>query len=300
MAPFPVALRSDFDRYLSLASTLSGDDRVTQEVRDLIPKSRLLSDGIVAAVRFSEQGATATARRAFEQAVEPLRPELSIMRANGLASGNERRLYRMRRIDGGVVPSRPDLFHVPFDRRELVAPQRYSLLGVPMLYLGSSLMVCWEELGRPPLADTWVAAFDLKPDVDRKVLDFGMPPSFWAKAGEEIGGVERLGRLGPLAAAAVALWPLIAACSYTRTNAHAYYTAEYVVPQMLLSWLVEIDGLAGVRYCSNRLTAPEMWTGALNYVLPARSDRDDGQSAELMAIITALVATCGSAPAAVL
>ena len=42
-----------------------------------------------------------------------------------------------------------EMFHIPFNKRYLVGNQRFSISGLPCLYLGGSPYVCWEELGRP-------------------------------------------------------------------------------------------------------------------------------------------------------
>lgn len=72
------------------------------------------------------------------------------------------------------IPQRGDIFHVPFEKRRLVGNQRYSIAGLPCLYLGSSIWICWEELGRPPLDSVWVSRFRIVKQAS--VLDFQFPP----------------------------------------------------------------------------------------------------------------------------
>jgi hypothetical protein len=80
-------------------------------------------------------------------------------------------LYRIRSDRSEfTIPDRRDIFHVPFEKRRLVGNQRYSITGLPCLYLGSSLWICWEELGRPPLNSLWVSRFRVARPVN--VLDF--------------------------------------------------------------------------------------------------------------------------------
>lgn len=56
-------------------------------------------------------------------------------------------LYRMR-ISKEIL-SKKELFHVPFQDREKVSTARFSISGVPSLYLGTSLRVCLNETGKP-------------------------------------------------------------------------------------------------------------------------------------------------------
>lgn len=58
------------------------------------------------------------------------------------------RLYKARKGDSHYLFLEKEMFHIPFDRRDKIGNQRYSISGIPCLYLGSSSYVCWEELGR--------------------------------------------------------------------------------------------------------------------------------------------------------
>ncbi len=59
-----------------------------------------------------------------------------------------RNFYRVR-TDEIETDSRLEMFHLPFSKRYIAKPQRYSVLGLPYLYLGKSVQVCWEEMGKP-------------------------------------------------------------------------------------------------------------------------------------------------------
>ena len=67
-----------------------------------------------------------------------------------LDKSDTKSLFRVRYSDS-YLENRSDAFHIPFDKRYLVKTQRYSLAGIPSLYLGSSLYVCWQEMGKPDL-----------------------------------------------------------------------------------------------------------------------------------------------------
>ena len=72
------------------------------------------------------------------------------------------------------------------------------------------------------------------------------------------------------------LWyPLIAACSFIRTNKNDPFAAEYIIPQLLMQWVrseinskehEDIDNLTGIRYFScASVRASDM---GFNYVFP--------------------------------
>ena len=60
--------------------------------------------------------------------------------------------------------SKDEMFHIPYDKRNLVGNQRFSLSGLPCLYLGGSSYICWEELGRKDLSSTNYCGYSLKED----------------------------------------------------------------------------------------------------------------------------------------
>lgn len=82
------------------------------------------------------------------------------------------------------------------------------------------------------------------------------------------------------------LWyPLIASCSYIRTNKNDPFAAEYIIPQLLMQWVRneigsnsndEYDQLVGIRYFScASIKASDM---GFNYVFPTSGQQ---KSAEL-------------------
>lgn len=66
-----------------------------------------------------------------------------------------------------------EMFHIPYEKRNLVGNQRFSLSGLPCLYLGGSSYICWEELGRKDLSSTNYCGYSLKEDIN--MFDFLLP-----------------------------------------------------------------------------------------------------------------------------
>jgi hypothetical protein len=82
-------------------------------------------------------------------------------------------LYRMRSSKLGYLYKPVEMHHIPFELRRLVGNQRFSISGIPSLYLGRSIYVCWEELGRPDRHTANVAAFRASRTL--RLLDLRMP-----------------------------------------------------------------------------------------------------------------------------
>lgn len=191
--------------------------------------------------------------------------------------------YRIRSERNGFVdPSRRDIFHVPFEKRRLVGNQRYSIPGLPCLYLGSSVWICWEELGRPAFDSVWVSRFRLAESV--RILDFQFPPHhLWRifdalqkgspSARDHTSEVALKARLNiQFLISYISCWPLIAACSIGPEAQGCDFCPEYILPQALLQWVVREKQVDGIRYFSVRTPPKGRHIYAhSNLVLPTRT-----------------------------
>lgn len=146
--------------------------------------------------------------------------------------------FRLRSSSIEYLFKKEDLFHIPFEQRHKVGNQRYSISGYPCLYLGNSIYGCWEELNRPPINTTNIAA--LKNTVPIKLLDFRMPLKFTSEK--------------DFCKAA-----LIIACSIKVEKPLDPFKPEYIISQAVLHSLVRFNkearkkgnrGIHGVIYKS--------------------------------------------------
>jgi hypothetical protein len=190
-------------------------------------------------------------------------------------------LYRLRGTPDLTV-ARAGLFHLPFEAREHVATARYSFPGLPCLYFGRSSYICWVECGRPKIDTVWISRFRLSEGSRVRLLDFGRSPAVMAAmlADAQRGHPHHpsVVRREQMAAAYATLWPLIAASSLTRrAGSDAKFVVEYVIPQLLLRWLIEVGVkppwarehlIEGIRYFSTRVDADAVNVAAMNYVFP--------------------------------
>ena len=72
---------------------------------------------------------------AFPYVTEPAKSEVQFFRA---------------RLNESVedYPAK-EMLHIPFINRSIVKSERFSIPGLPSLYLGNTSYVCWLEMGRP-------------------------------------------------------------------------------------------------------------------------------------------------------
>jgi hypothetical protein len=161
-------------------------------------------------------------------------------------------LYRVRTGKPEKL-AKGQLFHVPFDARHKVGPRRYSVPGLPCLYLGGSVYVCWQELRCPDVNSLHVSRFAAVAGSNLRVLDFGYRPALMAAMIEHYqraGGMTGPDPLSQFAVAYCLFWPLLAASSVRVRNREEPFKPEYVVPNLVLQWIASARQLDGVRYFS--------------------------------------------------
>lgn len=149
--------------------------------------------------------------------------------------------YRMRLREENVQFGYKDLMPIPDDKRYLVKTQRFSMPGLPCLYLGYHTNACWEEMHRPPIGNCMTSRYEVIKQF--QVISLEIPPydSFAAKLNDW-----------------VRLFPLIMGCMVTVVDYEDPYKSAYLIPQLIMEWLT-CDEIAihqdfkGVRFTSVHL-----------------------------------------------
>jgi len=171
--------------------------------------------------------------------------------------------------------SKEEMFHIPFDKRDLVGNQRYSLSGLPCLYLGGSSYVCWEELERKDFSTSNYCGYSLIKEVN--VFDMLLP--------EEITNPHQIRKT-----------VLILACSLGAKR-NSLFKPEYILPQCVLHSLIHRSyynhSLFCIRFYSSHLlngdadyfrcdySNKDFLPRYVNYVFPALSSQCEGYCVEL-------------------
>lgn len=274
--PISVYLRSIFNDYIVSLNKLDDADTSCKAVKNATPTVKKLAFGITASVEQYLSGFPHAAydklRRAIRQLGPALEPLLILV-----GYDPEMRIYeRLYRVRLGKLSafSRGDLFHVPFEKRHLVATQRYSIPGLPSLYLSGSIWACWEELRRPDFDSMQISRFRYHRPL--KILDLGLRPEYLSRLRDS-------GLLSDEVLVAYAIcWPLLAACSIRAFAPGMPFIPEYIVPQLLLQWLRNTKSLDGLRYFSTRIDQQyhDPWA-AMNYVFPVQTQASIGHCSTL-------------------
>ena len=184
-------------------------------------------------------------------------------------------MYKCRENSKLFHYTKDEMFHIPYDKRNLVGNQRFSLSGLPCLYLGGSSYICWEELGRKDFSTTNYCGYSLKEDV--KMFDFLLPTA--------ITNSHQIRRI-----------VLVLACSLA-ADRESLFKPEYILSQSILHTLINRSFYGHSSFCL-RFFSSHLLNGDadyfptdfdnndflgryVNYVFPATSSKNEGYSEEL-------------------
>ena len=288
---YEVFLENWFEEYLSALTGLEGGDLVIEELRSNRDVVNQLCTAIRSAMHEYFLGYPARAYLVLSGALNSTLPWLWKLGTKTDVSHHLTYLYRIR-MGGPAEYDRPDLFHIPFEKRHLVKSQRFSIPGLPSLYLGGSTWLCWEEMSRPAFDTIQVSRFSAIPDSNVRVLDLAYRPEVIAQFAELLR--KDLNEPNPNSDFIVShaiCWPLVAACSVQVRHRGSPFVPEYVIPQLLLQWIRGEEHFEGIRYFSTRIAhkqdddGPDQIQAAANaeanYVFPVVSQSGSGQCSKL-------------------
>lgn len=184
-------------------------------------------------------------------------------------------MYKCRENSRLFHLTKDEMFHIPFEKRDLVGNFRYSLSGIPCIYLGGSSYICWEELGRKDFNTSNYCGYSLKEEVN--VFDMLLPTT--------ITNPHQIRRI-----------VLTLACSLAAKR-DSLFKPEYILPQCVLHSLIHRSyynhTLFCVKYYSSHLLNGDadyfkddfnnesFLLRYANYVFPALSSKCEGYCEDL-------------------
>jgi hypothetical protein len=234
-------------------------------IKDRSQEIESLSIGILNSIGNYLWGSRKFALEYFSEFIEQPIIKSNLLRLSTAINTDENKetfLFRIRESDNELT-ERSEMFHIPFDARHLVENQRFSISGLPCLYLGSSIYVCWLELGKPKLSNIYISGFKVNNSV--KTLDLAYDLELILTLLEE-GKLEFSEFTDRLV-----LFPLIMACSFRTKHLNAAFHEEYIIPGLLLEWIAyESKQITGLKYLSTKLNTTKNEYG-INYVFPPRN-----------------------------
>lgn len=197
-------------------------------------------------------------------------------------------LYRVRKSKEAIT-SKKDMFHIPFEMNGIVEPYRYSITGVPCLYLGSSPDICVKELSGTEIDKDehfYISAFSLNGSYNKKIrlLNFGTIPGMFGEFIKKTYNNIYPDFIYEELRDYLVCWPLIAACSIKVCREEDFFKPEYIIPQLLLQWIRLEGSFDGIQYFSTKLEEnkyPYDYLAYQNFVFPPKKVRESGICGEL-------------------
>lgn len=264
---------SDFDercnKYIELINTYKENNTTKLRLDLLISRVSELRDGIENCLQDFLSGDIKEAYVSLENTLEIDKIYKHIQHITiplkSICNDNKP-LYRVRKSESPVI-NRNEIFHIPFSKRHLVSAQRYSVDGLPCLYLGTSLYVCWQEMNKPDFDKLYISAFTTQ-DLKSRILNFA--PSLLNYVYQD---EESTTTLGQRKASYLTLWPLIIACSYKKKHPESKFTQEYIIPNLLMQWISQRirSQIVGISYFSTHMKKTKNSIRSINVVFPPKS-----------------------------
>jgi hypothetical protein len=189
---------------------------------------------------------------------------------------------------------RRDVFHLPFEKK--AASYRFSFPGRPAIYLGNNVYVCWLECQRPSpgssLESYRVARFEIDLRGDEYFLDLPTNHSSYLDPLSAAAGLEGVAQIDPRTIMNspylddvegelvdyLSLWPLLMATTVQKRQPAATDPPEYLIPQLLMRWVLQQKDMVGIRYFTSKFDkATNSNDLSINVVLPTRTtNKSDG------------------------
>ena len=192
------------------------------------------------------------------------------------------RMYRARVQDSQCMTFNvKDMFHVPFETRGKIANNRFSITGYPCLYLGKSILACWEEMHKPMLDNLSVSRFLLKKGIQKNIINLCWHSTTMYDLDTNDEDEQNLRKLRALRL--LQRYPLMIACSIRTFDPKAPFKEEYVIPQVLLLSCIDNEYVDGISYTSTRRDNQIADDIELhqNFVFPAQDIKDIGFCSKL-------------------
>lgn len=261
-------LEKRIDEYIKRVDELKSKNILNsdrQEINSLIQ----IKDNLIEIIKLYLSGNIEQAYNKFSELIDINRHHIENLMLN--IDKEEEVFYRVRYSEK-EVSSKEAIFHVPFDKRHLVSTMRYSIAGVPCLYLGNSIYDCWLEMDKPELNKLYISKFRNIESIN--IIDFAITLNTLYKE-PTIHDQRPTQYSFTKINSFLTIYPLILACSFKKQNENAKFNIEYILPNMLLQWISrEKEHISGIRYFSTKMHHKRYDSIGINIVFPPKRNKD--------------------------
>jgi hypothetical protein len=278
-------LETNFKEYFNLIDLLTGDlgAKIQEERQNLV----ILCDQIINSLKCYLNGSPAKAYNELGIGISAINKYSYLSNFKNVNIGDKKENYFRVRKNDTKIKDRNELFHVPFDKRHLIKSYRYSISGIPCLYLANSIYLCWEELNKPDLDNLYFSRFQFQSN-ELKLMNLTFTPNQFvliykaANIDKEINfNDDKFFIYG------LVIWPLSLSCSLFSNNSDSSFVKEYIIPQLTLEWITNEFGFDGIKYFSTKIKYPneELVAPFINIAIPAKALKSGGHCDKLINLI---------------
>lgn len=228
----------------------------TPELKECIPYAKDSIRLLKATIKEYYKGNYTTANKRIKELIQLLtsgnKKSLLITDLESVFIDAESQQWFRGRTWAETLLTSRDMRHIPANMRCNIKNYRYSINGIPCLYICNSIHCCWEELRRPPVDSFWVCRY--RPKKPFRVLNL-------STTGHEIINAEYFVKCvceknvtyDDAVKEFFSNWVLQSACSVVVKKEECVFREEYVIPQLLMQNLKEF-GADGIMYFSTRVS----------------------------------------------
>lgn len=147
------------------------------------------------------------------------------------------------------------MFHISFLDRGKIQNQRYSINGIPCLYLGTSAYVCWEELNRPNINSFLLSRFEILKNL--KILNLSYTSTDIKSYLNETGDLNYIFENTEILdkekgiVTLLLCWIIQCVCSISVKDKRRVFREEYIYSQLIMQNLYTYN-IDGIMYFSTR------------------------------------------------
>lgn len=172
--------------------------------------------------------------------------------------------YFKARLSEGNIKSK-EMLHIPFNRRQITTTQRYSIAGVPCMYLTTTSFGAWIEMGMPESDIFNVSAYKLPSNL--KILNLCQFAGLIEGSSSRIEDIKEFEAVKDF----IEIFPLVIATSFSVAEQKRSFKSEYIVSQLVMQAAKSI-GLDGVAYNSKKIDDVYAYPVAVNLALLMTDD----------------------------
>ena len=275
---FPTYISNLLDYYLKLIVKL--EDSLVEELRPNFPIIHELISNLKQTAYFYYTGQVSKSHFWFKNGMDLIKQFLWLEKTDLVLIQTEKneqilkKYYYKSRLSYGKGFSKNQMFIRPFEQRENIETYRYSIPGLPCLYLSNSIYGNWTELNCPDINSLQTSRFEISTEI--KKLHFEMDFSFFWKSrflkNQKILDNDFLIRY-------LTYFPIHLLCNIKVKNRDSIFKPEYMFPQLIMQWVNEND-IGCVQYLSTQLNYNHLNNDLFfyfsNLAIPAKTTQKSG------------------------